>query len=76
MECAFAIAFASGAFGPSSTPEAGVLPVGQILRGYDVWLENESGKISEPGQIGEIVVKSAYLASGYWNEPELTAAAF
>ena len=29
-----------------------------------------------PGQIGEIVVRSAFLAQGYWRRPELTAAKF
>ena len=28
------------------------------------------------GEIGEIVVRSRYLAAGYWGRPDLTAAAF
>jgi acyl carrier protein len=29
-----------------------------------------------PGKIGEIVVRSRFLAQGYWNSPDLTAKAF
>ena len=31
---------------------------------------------SRAGEVGEIVVKSRYLAKGYWRDPELTAERF
>ena len=42
------------------------------MRGMDIRLENDAGQIVGPGEIGEIVVESAFLALGYWKEPELT----
>jgi thioesterase domain-containing protein/acyl carrier protein len=69
-------AFASGVFGPSCALEPGVLPIGRIVSGYDVRIENESEEVCACGEAGEIIIKSPYLALGYWNEPGLTAAAF
>ena len=60
----------------SSQLEQGVVPVGFPARGTEIRLENEAGQIVGPGEIGEIVVKSPFLALGYWKEPELTAASF
>jgi aryl carrier-like protein len=37
---------------------------------------DEGGGVTPPGDIGEIAVKSRYLAVGYWQEPALTAEAF
>ncbi|MBZ5604036.1 MAG: AMP-binding protein, partial [Acidobacteriia bacterium] len=39
-------------------------------------LVDESGHEVAPGEVGEIVVRSRYLADGYWRHPEETAAAF
>ena len=60
----------------SSQLEQGAVPVGFPARGTEIRLENEAGQIVGPGEIGEIVVKSPFLALGYWKEPELTAASF
>jgi amino acid adenylation domain-containing protein len=60
----------------SSQLEQGALPVGFPVRGTEVRLENAAGQIVGPGEIGEVVVKSPYLALGYWKEPELSAASF
>ena len=69
-------AFASGVFGPKSSIEQGILPVGKTLPGYEVLLEKEDRSIAASGEVGEIIVKSAFLALGYWKEPALTASAF
>ena len=58
-----------------NVPE-GVLPVGNFAREMDVLLVGENGEPVAPGEIGEIVLKSRYLASGYWRDPELTAQRF
>jgi amino acid adenylation domain-containing protein len=52
------------------------VPVGYALNGKEVLLLNEDGKEVEFNEIGEIVVRSEYLSSGYWNDPELTAEKF
>jgi acyl-CoA synthetase (AMP-forming)/AMP-acid ligase II len=46
------------------------------VRGTEIRLENDAGQIVGPGEIGEVVVKSPFLAHGYWKEPELTAPSF
>ncbi len=57
------------------------LPTGSVPIGYgfdevDVLILDEEYRPLPPGEIGEIAVKSRYLAPGYWNRPELTARAF
>ena len=53
-----------------------IVPVGYPLDGYEVMVEDEYGNDGGINRIGEIVVKSEYLASGYWRRPELTRAKF
>ncbi len=55
---------------------AGALPVGHFSRGTEIVLVGEDDRIVRRGEIGEIVVRSRYLASGYWRDPELTAKRF
>ena len=52
------------------------VPVGYALSGNEILLLNENGKEVGFNEIGEIVVRSEYLSSGYWNNPELTAEKF
>jgi amino acid adenylation domain-containing protein len=54
----------------------GTLPVGRIARGMTVAIEGEDGSAARPGEIGEIVVTSRYVAAGYWRDPALTARHF
>ncbi len=54
----------------------GVLPVGHFSRDVDVSLVGDNGQPVPRGEVGEIVVKSRYLASGYWRDPDLTADRF
>ncbi len=55
---------------------AGAVPIGTPVPGVEVQLVREDGGEAAVGQIGEIVVRSRYLALGYWRQPELTAARF
>ena len=52
------------------------VPVGYPVDDVDVLLLDEQGRAVEPGAVGEIVVRSRFLASGYWRAPELTAQRF
>jgi amino acid adenylation domain-containing protein len=52
------------------------VPVGYPLEGNEILLLDEDGKEIGPNQVGEIAVKSRYLALGYWRQPELTRAKF
>jgi amino acid adenylation domain-containing protein len=72
-ECA---AIAGRILDSSSQVEQGAVPVGLPLQDTEIRLENDAGQIVDPGEIGEIIVKSPFLALGYWKEPELTAASF
>ncbi len=55
---------------------ASILPVGYPIEDKTILLLDDHGKEVAPGQVGEIVVKSEYLAPGYWRNPELTEAVF
>ena len=50
--------------------------VGYPLQDKTVLLLDESGAEVPVGEIGEICVKSRYIALGYWRDPERTKAAF
>jgi amino acid adenylation domain-containing protein len=52
------------------------VPVGYPLEGNEILLLDEDGREIGPNQVGEIAVKSRYLALGYWRQPELTRAKF
>ncbi len=54
----------------------GRLPIGRPVGGIEVELLDERGGKVVRGQPGEIVVRSRYLAAGYWRNPELTARRF
>ena len=60
----------------ASTVTKSLLPPGYSVEGMEVLLLNEQGQGVPVGEVGEIVVKSQYLAEGYWNRPDLTEAAF
>jgi amino acid adenylation domain-containing protein len=60
-----------------TTPIAGTLvPAGRAVADKEVLVLDDDGRDVGVDQIGEIVVRSEYLAEGYWRRPALTAAVF
>jgi amino acid adenylation domain-containing protein len=55
---------------------AAKVPVGYAVADKEVLLFDEGGRRVGPNETGEIVVRSKYLAVGYWRQPQLTQAAF
>ncbi|MCP4154083.1 MAG: amino acid adenylation domain-containing protein, partial [bacterium] len=53
-----------------------VAPVGYEARGVEILILGEDGEPVEPGKVGEIALKSSYLALEYWNMPKSTAEKF
>src|SRR5262249_14891105 len=52
------------------------LPVGRAIADRKVTLIDDDGNPVVGDEIGEVVVASRYIASGYWNAPELTRQVF
>ena len=57
-------------------PPTRSLPIGYPVEDMEVFLLDDDGRITPPGEIGEITVKSRYLAVGYWQQPDLTSETF
>jgi acyl-coenzyme A synthetase/AMP-(fatty) acid ligase/acyl carrier protein len=54
----------------------GVVPIGYPVEDMAIRVLDEAGRPVAVGEVGEIVVRSRYLASGYHQRPDLTADAF
>ena len=54
----------------------GRLPIGRVLPDATVTIVGDDGNAVGPGEVGEFVLASRYIALGYWRDPERTAAAF
>ena len=52
------------------------VPVGYALDGNQVSIIDDDGNELGTREVGEIAVRSPYLAMGYWRQPELTQAKF
>lgn len=53
-----------------------VLPVGKCINGWTVEVVDPEGRILPAGDEGRLVIRSAFLSSGYWQRPDLTSAVF
>lgn len=49
---------------------------GKLVPGYEARIVNEQCADAPPGQVGELHVRGASAAAGYWNREELTRATF
>jgi acyl-coenzyme A synthetase/AMP-(fatty) acid ligase/acyl carrier protein len=56
--------------------ENSTVPIGYPVEDMEIVLLDEDGVEVENGKIGEIALKSEYLALGYWQKPELTQTVF
>ncbi|MFM9598145.1 AMP-binding protein, partial [Streptomyces scabiei] len=54
----------------------GPLPIGQAVDDSHILLVDEQGQPVPPGTPGELVMRSRFLAIGYWKDEALTAAHF
>ena len=61
---------------PDTVLPAGGLPVGYPTSDVEIAPLGEDGLEVPPGTIGEVEVRSRYLALGYWNDPARTAERF
>ncbi len=52
------------------------IPAGYMIGEREMFLLDDSGQQVEVDQVGEIAVRSRYLAPGYWRNPELTQQKF
>jgi D-alanine--poly(phosphoribitol) ligase subunit 1 len=52
------------------------VPIGRPCRNSDILILNEQNQPCQAGERGELCVRGSSLASGYWNAPTQTAAAF
>ena len=53
-----------------------VVPVGYATEDMEAFLVDETGAEVPAGETGEIMIRSRYLACGYWRNPERTQAQF
>ncbi len=58
----------------TSTIDRASVPVGYPVEATDVFLLDPYGRHTD--FVGEIAIRSRHVALGYWNRPDLTAAAF
>ncbi len=56
--------------------EGNVVPIGYGVEDMEVFLVDDTGQPVAAGEIGEMAVRSRFLAEGYWRQPDLTATAF
>lgn len=50
--------------------------LGRPCPNVDIHLVHESGRLCQPGEIGELIHRGTLVAQGYWNDAEATAASF
>jgi len=61
---------------PSDEVPGSVVPVGYPVQDMEVFVVDEQHKPVPAGEVGEIAVRSRYLAVGYWRNPDLTRSRF
>ncbi len=58
---------------PEPPPEDGpTISIGKAIGNVETFVVDEHGKVVEPGQVGELLVRGPTLLRGYWGDPERT----
>jgi len=68
--------FCQAEIGHATALDGDLVPVGRAVDGVDVLVCDEAGRPLPAGEVGEIVVRGALLAAGYWQRPVLEANRF
>ena len=55
---------------------AETLPIGQVWNNSEARVVDEQDRPVAPGKIGELLIRTATMMSGYWQRPKLNARAF
>jgi len=61
---------------PDDPVEPGALPIGFAVPDIETLVVGPDGAELPAGEVGEIAIRSRYLACGYWRRPDLTAQTF
>jgi amino acid adenylation domain-containing protein len=61
---------------PSTPFDGDIVPAGRPVEDMEVDILDDAARPLPAGEIGEIAVRSRFLARGYWRRPDLTEAAF
>lgn len=61
---------------PGAPDEDGAIPIGKMAQNTEARIVDEEGRPVEPGNPGELLVRSATMMSGYWGRPDLNQRAF
>ena len=68
--------FAEYFIGHDTALEEDLVPVGYAVEDTEILLVDDDGRRVKVGEVGEIVVKTRFIAPAYWRLPELTRATF
>lgn len=68
--------FCQAEIGHATAIDGDLVPVGRAVAGVEVLVCDEAGRPLPAGEVGEIVVRGALLAAGYWQRPVLEANRF
>ena len=61
---------------PAGEADAGPAPIGKACANTEVFaVTSEGGRVSRPGEAGELYVRGPSVMRGYWGQPAKTAAA-
>ncbi|NNM35298.1 MAG: AMP-binding protein, partial [Gemmatimonadetes bacterium] len=52
------------------------VPIGYPVEDMEVSILDDEGRVADAGSVGEIAIRSRYLAAGYWRRPDLTSEKF